>query len=127
MNEGRLARKFTGQRQGHHVIRSCFGGVDGNFVVSGSEGRFWCRCPRSLPHLVVLDRNIYVWRRDTGTLLEILPGHGKGSVNSVAWNPRNKGIFASCSDDFTIRIWDLLPQSAAGGLPSSGDVDRNVI
>lgn len=34
-----MARKFTGQRQGQHIIRSCFGGVDGNFVVSGSEGK----------------------------------------------------------------------------------------
>ncbi|KAF9246441.1 WD40 repeat-like protein [Melanogaster broomeanus] len=73
LNEGRLTRKFTGQRQGHHVIRSCFGGIDGNFVLSGSE-----------------DRNVYVWHRDTGVLLEVLPGHGMGSVNSVAWNPRNE-------------------------------------
>ncbi|KAF8136439.1 WD40 repeat-like protein [Boletus edulis] len=108
LNEGRLARKFTGQHQGHHVIRSCFGGIDGNFVVSGSE-----------------DRNVYVWHRDTGVLLEILPGHGVGSVNSVAWNPRNERMFASCSDDFTIRIWEPLPQYAAGGLPSSGDVGRH--
>ncbi|KAH0830644.1 WD40-repeat-containing domain protein [Lanmaoa asiatica] len=101
LNEGRLARKFTGQHQGHHVIRSCFGGVDSNFVVSGSE-----------------DRNVYVWHRETGVLLEILPGHGVGSVNSVAWNPRNERMFASCSDDFTIRIWEPLPQSAS-------DVGRN--
>lgn len=34
----RLARKFMGQRQSKNVIRSCFGGVDDHFVVSGSEG-----------------------------------------------------------------------------------------
>lgn len=94
LEELRLARKFTGQRQSHHVIRSCFGGIDGNFVISGSE-----------------DRNVYVWHRDTGELLEVLEGHGLGSVNSVAWNPRNKRMFASCSDDSTIRVWEA-PVSA---------------
>jgi WD repeat-containing protein 26 len=52
------------------------------------------------------DGNVYVWQCDTGLLLETLPGHGEGSVNSVAWNPTNERMFATCSDDHTIRIWE---------------------
>ncbi|KAF7311490.1 WD-domain-containing protein [Mycena kentingensis (nom. inval.)] len=85
----RLIRRYTGQRQSKNIIRSCFGGLESNFVVSGSE-----------------DSNVYVWHRDTGVLLEVLEGHGTGSVSCVAWNPRNERMFASCSDDHTIRIWE---------------------
>ena len=33
-----LVRKFVGQTQKRFMIRSCFGGPDQNFILSGSEG-----------------------------------------------------------------------------------------
>ena len=38
LTTGTVDRKYTGQQQGRHIIRSCFGGVNNNFIVSGSEG-----------------------------------------------------------------------------------------
>lgn len=90
---GSQQRRYTGQKQGQDVIRSCFGGVNGNFVVSGSE-----------------DRKVYIWQLDTGVLLEVLEGHGPGNVNSVAWHPHNQQMFASASDDGTVRIWETIPE-----------------
>jgi WD40 repeat protein len=55
---------------------------------------------------MITDSKVYIWHRETGVLLEELAGHGEGSVNSVAWNPRNERMFASCSDDHTVRIWE---------------------
>jgi WD40 repeat protein len=106
--------KFTGQRQGSHIIRSCFGGAANNFIVSGSEGiklsfklfPFDYRWSVT----ITLDAKVYIWHRDTGVLLEVLDGHGPGSVNSVVWHPHEASMFASCSDDRTVRIWE--PQSS---------------
>ncbi|KAI0636404.1 WD40 repeat-like protein [Trametes polyzona] len=98
-----VVRKYTGHSQSKHVIRSCFGGVEGNFILSGSE-----------------DGNVYIWHRETGALLEVLSGHGEGSVNSVAWNPVNERMFASCSDDKTVRIWEAPPpDTLPAGVSSS--------
>ncbi|KAI5838083.1 WD40-repeat-containing domain protein, partial [Morchella snyderi] len=87
-----VVRKFTGQKQKEFMIRSCFGGADENFVVSGSE-----------------DSMVYIWHKENGTLVETLPGHS-GIVNCVAWNPANPHMFASAGDDHKVRIWSKAPQ-----------------
>ena len=89
IHAGQIALKYSGQSQTRHVIRSSFGGIDGNFVASGSE-----------------DGKVYIWHRETCVLMEVLTGHGEGSVNAVVWNPTNERMFASCSDDHSIRIWE---------------------
>lgn len=110
----RIARKYAGQKQKNIVIRSCFGGVEQNFIASGSEGmNNACSTIICILMRICPDGHVYVWHRDTGMLLEALPGHGAGSVNAVTWNPRYPGMFASCSDDNTIRIWEALPAGAS--------------
>ena len=70
----------------------------------------------------VIDGNVYIWHRERAILLDVLTGHGSGSVNSVAWNPRNTQMFASCSDDFTIRLWE--PSGSGADAESSSGLAR---
>lgn len=95
------------------MIRSCFGGLQQNFVVSGSEGGIWGARKGNHKRVVscVLffhkkDSSIYVWNRN-GALLERLAGH-TACVNSVAWN-RQRNLIASASDDRTVRVWRSAP------------------
>lgn len=72
---------------GRFVIRSAFGGANSAFIASGSESG-----------------DVHIWHRESGRLLASLKSHS-GTVNSVAWNPRNQYLLASASDDHTVQIW----------------------
>jgi len=93
LTEKRVVQKYLGHYQGRFVVRSCFGGPNEQFVVSGSE-----------------DSQIYIWHRHFGSLLEVISGHAS-TVNCVCWPIIQEGgtyIFPwliSCADDNTIRIW----------------------
>ncbi|PSN50189.1 WD repeat-containing protein 26 [Blattella germanica] len=82
-----LVRKFQGVTQGHFTIHSCFGGVNQDFVASGSE-----------------DNKVYVWHIKRELPIATLTGHTR-TVNCVAWNPVHHQMLASVSDDCSVRIW----------------------
>jgi len=54
-------------------------------------------------------------------------GH-RGSVEDLQWSPTEESVFASCSIDGTIRIWDVrMRKEAARTFEASNRVDVNVI
>ncbi|ORY78935.1 WD40-repeat-containing domain protein [Protomyces lactucae-debilis] len=83
----RLRTLYEGPMQSQFVVRAGYGGEDEQFVLSGSE-----------------DGRIYVWHRESGTLLEQLEEHTQ-CAGSVCWRPGAQAEWASGSDDGTVRIW----------------------
>ncbi len=82
-----LVRQYQGNVQNKFMNYSCFGGVDENFIVSGSE-----------------DARVYIWHIKKEHPICVLEGHTR-PVTCVSWNPVLHGLIASASDDGTVRIW----------------------
>lgn len=82
-----LIRKFHGITQGLYTLYSCFGGVNQNFIASGSE-----------------DQKVYVYHVKKTEPIAVLTGHTR-TVTCVSWNPVYPQVLVSCSDDNTVRVW----------------------
>ncbi|GAB4817799.1 hypothetical protein N2152v2_004845 [Parachlorella kessleri] len=82
-------------RPSRFVVRACLGGLGQKFVLTGSE-----------------EGKVYMFLRSSGDLLASLDGHA-ATANAVAWNPQDPHMFASASDDRTVRIWGLEASVAA--------------
>ncbi|KAI4723808.1 WD40 repeat-like protein [Aureobasidium sp. EXF-10728] len=54
-------------------------------------------------------KNIKIWNAVTGELVRILYGHG-GAINDLTTSPVSPQILASCSADYSIRVWNLGSQ-----------------
>lgn len=46
---------------------------------------------------------------ESGEAVRSIPGHGKG-INDLAISPLSTDLLASCSEDYTIRLWNLHPK-----------------
>lgn len=89
LNRKERINRFRGHIQEMHIIKCSFGGANESLVVCGSE-----------------NGSIFIWNKDKGDLLVKLEAHSQ-IVNAVHWNPTEPFVFASCSDDQTIKIWGL--------------------
>jgi WD40 repeat protein len=87
LHDKQLVRKYQGVTQGHYVNHATFGGPNEEFIASGSE-----------------DSKVYLWHRRQERPIMVFSGHTR-TVNCVSWHPTLPLLFASASDDATVRIW----------------------
>ena len=69
-----------------------------------------------------LDSKVYLWHRRRERPIMIFPGHTR-TVNCVAWHPTLPLLFASASDDATVRIWSTSDYQIKTGLLPSNSKD----
>ena len=64
---------------------------------------------------IVLDAKVYLWHRRQERPIMIFSGHLR-TVNCVSWHPTCPLLFASASDDATVRIWSTADYLTKSGL-----------
>ena len=106
LNRREVVQRFRGHKQEMFILKCAFGGVNEAFVVCGSE-----------------DAALYLWNREKGDLVARIEGHTQ-VINAVHWCPSDPYLFASASDDQTIRLWGLEEMPGAEVNTDSKDIKR---
>ncbi|KAL7128711.1 hypothetical protein ABFS83_13G011900 [Erythranthe nasuta] len=86
----KLVKVYKAHRPPSYSVRACFCGPRQMFIASGS-----------------VDRQVYIWDRETEGLIGTLAGHTK-TVNCVSCHPVDPYMLVSGSDDNSIRIWGKI-------------------
>ncbi|ORX91298.1 WD40 repeat-like protein [Basidiobolus meristosporus CBS 931.73] len=75
------------------------------------------------------NKNIYLTNPAESTFLpDMVPFHGHtSSIEDIQWSPNQKSVFASCSADQTVRIWDVKNKKKDVFSIKAHDADVNVI
>jgi len=86
---------------------SYFGGKNDQLVYCASKGQSFSAAFVSRSQLFRVAGDIYVWDRESGTLLRHFdPGESDGDLTCIAWNSGNESqMFCTGSHDGTVRLW----------------------
>ncbi|KAH6830512.1 Transducin/WD40 repeat-like superfamily protein [Perilla frutescens var. hirtella] len=82
-------KTFSGGRTESFFVKSAIS-PDAAHILSGSS-----------------DGNAYIWQVDKPQMDPIMLKSHDGEVTAVNWCPSEMGKVATCSDDFTVRLWNI--------------------
>ncbi|KAL3678620.1 hypothetical protein R1sor_021576 [Riccia sorocarpa] len=88
LGKGEL-KTFTGHTMGSFYIKASFS-PDGSHILGGST-----------------DYNAYLWKVDRPQDPPVLLRGHSGEVTAVDWCPMEHCKVATCSDDYTVRVWTM--------------------
>ncbi|MCO5593175.1 hypothetical protein L7F22_047181 [Adiantum nelumboides] len=101
-------KSFQGHVLGSFYIKAAFS-PEGTHILSGSS-----------------DGNVFIWQMDSPESPPvILKGHG-GEVTAVDWCPTDFCKIATCSDDYTVRIWKNVEPSFKPALTQPSAIRRRI-